>query len=90
MFFTRSTEPDTDTRADAPPWASAHATLEDRAVGLELELIELESRRNGSDDPAALDAQADDVFEELATVAEQLATLRVARVRIHAPVAAAA
>ena len=56
------------------PWETAHAAPEDRAVGLELELIELVRRREALADPAgfegaALDAEIDLVLAELGSVA---------------------
>ncbi len=59
------------------PWEQPHAAPEDRAVGLELELIELVHER-GSDlapqDAATreVDEEIEDVLEELADVAAEL------------------
>ena len=55
------------------PWEQAHAAPEDRAVGLELELIELVRRLEALADPAGLEAAAlaaeiDLVHAELASV----------------------
>ena len=55
------------------PWEAAHAAPEDRAVGLELELIELVARRNHIRDDEdleakALDTQIDAALAELGSV----------------------
>jgi len=55
------------------PWSEGHASPEDRALGLELELIELERRRgevaDGSPAAADLDAEIDEVRRDLVEVA---------------------
>ena len=57
------------------PWTDGHASPEDRALGYELELIELIRRRgeveDGSRDAAALDSEIAAVRKEL----EEVATL---------------
>jgi hypothetical protein len=69
----------TDRRQEHPaaagpfPWEEAHAAPEDRAVGLELELIELVSRRtNLTDDrdgeAQALDREIDLTLAELGSI----------------------
>lgn len=54
-------------------WAEGHASPEDRALGLELELIELERRRHqvaeGSGHAQELDAEIEAVRRELVEVA---------------------
>lgn len=55
------------------PWEAGHAAPEDRAVGLELELIELVARRNAIPDDndgeaRALDGQIDATLAELGSV----------------------
>jgi hypothetical protein len=49
------------------PWTSGHAPPEDRALGIELELIELVRRRD-----AGL-ARAEEVDEEIAVLLDRLA-----------------
>lgn len=65
----------TDTPAPPHPWEQAHAAPADRAVGLELELIELVHRRGTGEAPAdattvEVDAQIDQVLADLAEVAQ--------------------
>ncbi|MCU1496234.1 MAG: hypothetical protein JWM47_187 [Acidimicrobiales bacterium] len=60
------------------PWEEAHAAPEDRAVGLELELIELVARRRAlsrADDgeAALLDAEIDRTLAELGSIVPPLA-----------------
>ncbi|CAN5509156.1 hypothetical protein BH10ACT1_BH10ACT1_12050 [soil metagenome] len=55
------------------PWEQAHAAPEDRAVGLELELIELVARRQSMVDTydgesQALDAEIDRTLNELGRI----------------------
>jgi hypothetical protein len=71
--------------AEERPWEASHATPEDRALGLELELIELESRRVRDTDPAALEAEARDVLSALAQAADQLVARPASTVRIRVP-----
>lgn len=54
------------------PWQRGHATPADRAVGLELQLIELHRQRKTADEEhiAAVDAEIMSVIEELAEVDE--------------------
>lgn len=63
----------TDLTGSAPlPWEEGHAAPEDQAVGLELELIELVTRRKAlpGDDPAArpLDAEIDETLTRLGSI----------------------
>ncbi|CAN5838431.1 hypothetical protein BH23ACT2_BH23ACT2_15890 [soil metagenome] len=64
--------------ADGPfPWEEAHAAPEDRAVGLELELIELVRRRDDigdASDPEVvqIDREIDAVVAELGRVTPSL------------------
>ena len=55
------------------PWSDGHAAPEDRALGFELELIELERRRrevaHEGGDLVAVDAEIAQVRAELAAVA---------------------
>ena len=56
------------------PWEEAHAAPEDRAVGLELELIELVARRTSMPDDnggeaRALDHEIDETLAALGAVA---------------------
>lgn len=72
--FARS---NTEPSALPHPWEQAHAAAADRAVGLELELIELVHRRGTGGAPAdettvEVDAQIDEVLEDLAEVAQGL------------------
>lgn len=59
------------------PWESTHAAVEDKALGLELELIELVRRRNDiadATDPDAriLDAEIDWLLAELGQIGSEL------------------
>jgi hypothetical protein len=58
----------------ATPWTDGHASPEDRALGHELELIELERRRAevADDSPEALDLE-----REMRLVRQQLAEVAV-------------
>ena len=65
--MTHDHTPQTDTPF---PWEVAHAAPEDQAVGLELQLIELVTRRRSIHDAvdpeaAALDVEIEAVLEEL-------------------------
>lgn len=87
LTITRSQPPSTRRRsrrrrrveqvaAPAPAWDTPHASLQDRALGLELELIELVRRRDeaaahGTDEPWLTD-DIRRVLDELADVAEQI------------------
>lgn len=55
------------------PWTDGHASPEDRALGYELELIELERRRSeveeGSPEAAELDDEIEAVRDDLVAVA---------------------
>ena len=55
------------------PWTNGHASPEDRALGYELELIELTRRRaeaaDGTAEAAALDAEIEAVRSDLMVVA---------------------
>jgi hypothetical protein len=61
---------------DLPEWTDGHAAPEDRAVGLELELIELVRQRDellsGHPEIARLDAQIATVQRELSAVAAEI------------------
>ena len=55
------------------PWENTHAAVEDRALGVELELIELVRRRNDISDAAdpdarMLDAEIDWLLAELGQI----------------------
>ncbi|MCU1452659.1 MAG: hypothetical protein JWN46_805 [Acidimicrobiales bacterium] len=65
------------------PWETARATPADRALGLELELIELESRRAAEPDPSALNAEASAILQELASTAEPVVPVAAPPVRIR-------
>lgn len=59
------------------PWESTHAAVEDKALGLELELIELVRRRNDIPDAAdpdarILDAEIDWLLAELGQIGSEL------------------
>lgn len=59
------------------PWEVAHAAPEDRALGLELELIELVRRRGGATAPepaeaAKLDAEIERTLADLDEVSAQV------------------
>lgn len=67
-----------DSTDEAFPWAAPHAAPEDRAVGYELELIELVRRRDLVADAEGahareLDAEIAEVLVELAEVSAQIA-----------------
>lgn len=69
---TRSPRPAAPTTGPFP-WEQAHAAPEDRAVGLELELIELVARRQSMVDTydgeaEALDAEIDRTLGELGRI----------------------
>ncbi len=71
-------EADTEDEGALHPWEARHAAPEDRAVGLELELIELVQRRSETSDrfPAeqqVLDRQIDQALAELDRVADEIA-----------------
>lgn len=62
------------------PWEVAHAAPEDRALGLELELIELVRRRGGATGPgpaeaSLLDAEIERVLAELDEVSAQVSAV---------------
>ena len=61
---------------ELPEWGDGHAAPEDRAVGLELELIELVRQRDellaGHPEIARLDAQIATVQKELAATAAEV------------------
>ena len=61
-----------DPTAPAVPWESGHAAPEERALGLELELIELRRRRaevrDESADASALDREITAVTAELSSL----------------------
>ena len=59
----------------AHPWQQAHAAPADRAVGLELQLIELNHRRATVDDAEirVVDAEITQVIAEMAELDQQLA-----------------
>ncbi len=63
---------DRTSTAPAAPWVSGHAAPEDRALGLELELIELRLRRadvrDESADASALDSEIMAVTAELSSL----------------------
>lgn len=69
------------TGMDTAPWQSGHAAPEDRALGLELELIELVRQRSDAEAESdrvvadRLETEIDGVLRELADVA---ATIRAA------------
>ena len=63
---------DLDPAADETPWADGHASPEDRALGLELELIELQRRRTEHLDGTP---GADAIDDEIALVTAELRTL---------------
>lgn len=58
----------------AAPWEGVHAAPEDRALGLELELIELVQQRanvgSSSDEAQVLDAAIEQALDEIAAVAD--------------------
>ena len=62
------------------PWEQAHAAPEDRAVGLELELIELVHRRQvlGNEDPAGARALDGEIDQLLAALGEVTVALPIA------------
>lgn len=69
----RTHEHHVDPAAGPFPWEEAHAAPEDRAVGLELELIELVARRTSIADQhdgeaVALDAEIDRTLAELGSI----------------------
>lgn len=63
---------DDDTTTEAYPWEVGHASPEDRAMGLELELIELEHTREVAEDHgdpvAPIEDEISEVIEELIDV----------------------
>lgn len=65
----------THTEPAEHPWQQAHAAPADRAVGMELQLIELNHRRNTTDEAEirAVDAEIVEVIAELADLDQQLA-----------------
>lgn len=74
-FRHRSHQNPDDASLPVHPWQESHAAPEDRAVGLELQLIELVHRRN--DVRAERRARNPQLESEIAAVLDELAELDV-------------